>query len=87
MKEYVAWLFAAGLVVNALLFIPQIIRIFKTKSAKSVSRVTFTGFCFFQIVSVFHGYYQGDTYLMWGMLVSFGFCLPLTILAYVYRKQ
>ena len=40
----IEFLFACALFVNALLFIPQIYRLYKEKSAKGVSLTTFGGF-------------------------------------------
>jgi MtN3 and saliva related transmembrane protein len=86
-KQIVAYLFGAGLMVNAGLFIPQALKIFKTKSAKDVSTMTFAGFNILQFIGILHGYLQGDPYLMVGMVASFLCCGVVTALAIVYRGK
>lgn len=87
MKQLVAYLFGAGLLVNAGLFVPQALKIFKTKSAKDVSLMTFGGFNLLQAIGILHGYLQGDPYLLVGMIASFIACGAVTGLGIMYRKQ
>jgi MtN3 and saliva related transmembrane protein len=86
-KEIVAYLFGAGLLVNAGLFIPQALKIFKTKSAKEVSLMTFAGFNILQFIGILHGVLQGDPYLLVGMIASFLCCGAVTVLAMIYRNK
>lgn len=86
MKEIVAYLFFLGLLCNAALFVPQTLRILRNKSAQDVSVVTFAGFCVLQLIGIWHGYLQGDKYLLGGMLASFISCGTLTALALIYRR-
>ncbi|MDZ7289624.1 MAG: PQ-loop domain-containing transporter [candidate division KSB1 bacterium] len=86
-KQIVAYLFGTGLMVNAALFVPQAVKIFKTKSARDVSRLTFAGFNVLQLIGILHGYLQGDPYLLSGMVASFLCCGAVTILALIYRNQ
>ncbi|WP_375498681.1 PQ-loop domain-containing transporter [uncultured Nostoc sp.] len=44
MRKIVTFLFGLGFVFNASLFVPQAIRIVRTKSAKNISLITFAGF-------------------------------------------
>jgi len=76
-----------GLVVNAAPFVPQATKIYKAKSAKDVSLITFAGFNLLQITGILHGYYQNDPYLLSGMVASFIACANVTIPAIVYRKK
>ena len=87
MKGIVAYIFGLGLMVNAGLFIPQAIKIIKTKSAKEVSLITFAGFNIFQITGILHGIYQNDPYLLTGMIASFLACGAVTGSAIVYRNK
>ncbi len=87
MKELITWLFGISLLVNAGLFIPQIIKILKTKSAKDFSILTFGGFNVLQIVGILYGYIQNDFTLMWGMVASLIACGSVTLLAFIYRKN
>lgn len=86
-KEIVAVIFGLGLLVNAALFVPQIIRILRAKSSEGVSFLTFGGFSVLQITGVLHGYFQSDKYLMFGMIASLLTCGTVAILTLVYRKK
>ncbi len=87
MKEIVAVLFGLGLMVNAALFVPQAVKIFKTKSAKDVSLWTFAGFNVLQLIAIVHGYYQHDLSLILGMIASFIACGAVTLLGFIYRGK
>jgi MtN3 and saliva related transmembrane protein len=87
MREIVTFLFGLGFVFNASLFIPQAIRIIKTKSARNISLITFAGFNFIQLNSAVYGYYQNDLILLYGNLISFVCCFTVTFLAIYYRKS
>ncbi|BAT51222.1 hypothetical protein NOS3756_01440 [Nostoc sp. NIES-3756] len=87
MREIITFIFGLGFVFNASLFIPQAIRIIKTKSAKNISLITFAGFNLIQLNSVFYGYYQRDLILMYGNLISFIACGTVTLLATYYRSR
>jgi MtN3 and saliva related transmembrane protein len=87
MRELVAFLFGLGFVFNASLFIPQALRILKTKSGKNISLITFAGFNFIQFNGILYGYYQKDLILMYGNLISFISCGIVTLLATYYRKK
>lgn len=87
MKEIVAVLFGLGLMVNAALFVPQAVKIFKTKSAKDVSLWTFAGFNVLQLIGIMHGILQQDLSLIIGMTASFLACGAVTCLGFVYRRK
>ncbi|MBE9224941.1 hypothetical protein IQ264_05610 [Phormidium sp. LEGE 05292] len=87
MKEIVTFLFGLGFLFNASLFIPQAIRILRTKSAKGVSIITFLGFNLIQLNSILYGYYQKDLILAYGNLISFICCGVVTCLAIFYRYR
>ncbi|MBD2242165.1 PQ-loop domain-containing transporter [Nostoc sp. FACHB-888] len=86
MKEIVTFLFGLGFVFNASLFVPQAIKIIKTKSARNISLITFVGFNIIQLNGVLYGYYYKDLILMYGNLISFIGCGTVTLLAIYYRK-
>lgn len=86
-KGIVAVIFGLGLMANAALFVPQIIRILRDKSSEGVSFLTFGGFSVLQITGVLHGYFQGDKYLMSGMIASLLTCGTVAILTLIYRKR
>jgi MtN3 and saliva related transmembrane protein len=73
------------MVVNALLFIPQAIKLYKAKSSKDISIVTFLGFNIIQSFMIIHGYIVGDSLLMLGSFLSLITCGVVTILAFIYK--
>ncbi|MDZ7960514.1 MAG: PQ-loop domain-containing transporter [Aulosira sp. DedQUE10] len=87
MKELVSLFFGLGFVFNASLFIPQALRIWKKRSAKNISLITFAGFNLIQFDGILYGYYQKDSILMYGNLISFISCGIVTLLAIYYRNK
>lgn len=77
--------FSISLLVNALLFIPQIITILKSKSVKGVSLVTFAGFNLIQLFTLLHGIYVHDYLLAGGYLLSLLTCGMVTCLVFYMR--
>jgi len=86
MKEIVAYVFGFGMLINAALFVPQALRIWRTRTAQGVSVLTFAGFNALQVTGVLHGYMQGDRALMTGMLASLLTCGAVTLLAAYYGR-
>jgi MtN3 and saliva related transmembrane protein len=87
MKELVAWAFGFGMGLNALLFVPQALSIWRTRKADGVSLLTFGGFNALQALGVLHGALQHDWSLAVGMGVSLCTCGSVTILALIYRGR
>lgn len=85
MKDIVAWLFGLGLLGNALLFVPQLVTVWRKHSAEGVSLLTFGGFSVLQVVGILHGVFQRDASLVFGMSASLATCGSLTALAGYYR--
>ncbi|MDE3115306.1 MAG: hypothetical protein KGL26_06865 [Pseudomonadota bacterium] len=79
--------FGAGLFVNAALFVPQILAIWRKKTADGISLLTFAGFSIMQFVGALHGYLAGDLALMIGMAASFLTCMAVTVLAFIYSGR
>jgi MtN3 and saliva related transmembrane protein len=79
--------FGMGLFLNACLFIPQAIKLYRKKCSTGVSLTTFAGFCFIQIVSIIYGLAHHDDILFVGFLISFVTCLTVTILIIKYRRN
>lgn len=78
-------IFSIALFINAALFIPQALKILKTRSSKDVSLVTFAGFCFIQIATIAYGFLKGDMILIVGYLLSLLACGLVVILILTYR--
>ena len=87
MHETIAWLFGAGLTANALVFVPQALRIRRERNARGVSILTFAGFNVMQFIGTLHGYLQQDPVLMFGMLASLLTCGSVTVLAWLHRER
>jgi MtN3 and saliva related transmembrane protein len=85
MKDLIALLFGLGLGGNALLFVPQIIAVWRKKSDEGISLLTFGGFSALQIIGIFHGYFQHDLSLEYGMAASLLTCGTVTLLTIFYR--
>lgn len=77
--------FILGLFINAILFIPQIIRIIANKDAKEVSFITFFGFLLIQLTTLLHGFLRSDYLLAFGTLLSMMTCGTVVWLIAFYR--
>jgi len=87
MKEVVAFIFGLGMVLNAALFVPQAVHLWRTKTSQGVSILSFAGFNTLQAIGALHGYFQHDYALMVGMLASLLTCGSVTVLAAHYGRQ
>lgn len=77
--------FSLGLFANVLLFIPQIIKLYKVKNPQGLSLLTFGGFNLIQLFTVLHGYLAKDYLLFWGYLFSMVTCGTVTVMICWYR--
>lgn len=87
MKQAISVLFGLGLLVNSLLFIPQLIQVWRRRSGENVSLLTFGGFNVLQIIAIVHGYLEHDTSLMLGTLASLITSGSVTVLCTFYRLR
>ena len=87
MKQIVAVVFGLGLIGNALLFVPQVLAVWRKKSDEGVSLVTFGGFNVLQAIAIVHGVYQHDIALIQGMAASLLTCGSVTFLTLFYRAK
>ncbi|HEV2488085.1 MAG TPA: PQ-loop domain-containing transporter [Terracidiphilus sp.] len=87
MKQIVAIIFGLGLACNALLFVPQIIAVWRKKSDEGISLITFGGFSVLQAIGIVHGLYQQDLSLTLGMAASLLTCGTVTALTLYYRVR
>jgi MtN3 and saliva related transmembrane protein len=85
MREIVAWLFGLGLGCNALLFVPQVLAVWRKKSDEGISLITFGGFSVLQIIGIVHGVLEHDRALTLGMSASLLTCGSVTLLTLFYR--
>jgi MtN3 and saliva related transmembrane protein len=87
MREIVAVIFGLGLLGNAVLFVPQVIAVWRKKSDEGISLVTFGGFSILQVIGIIHGIYQRDPSLIIGMAASLLTCGSVTGLTLFYRMR
>ena len=87
MKEIVAVIFGLGLGCNALLFVPQVIAVWRKKTDEGISLITFGGFSILQAIGIVHGLYQQDLSLTLGMAASLLTCGTVTALTLYYRMK
>ncbi|MGA9668474.1 MAG: PQ-loop domain-containing transporter [Terracidiphilus sp.] len=87
MKEIVAVIFGLGLGCNALLFVPQVLAVWRKKSDEGISLITFGGFSILQAIGIVHGLYQNDLSLILGMAASLLTCGSVTFLTLYYRMR
>lgn len=82
---FIETVFSLGLFLNALLFIPQMIRLYQKKNSRELSLLTFAGFNFIQFFTILHGYLNNDYLLMIGFVLSFISCGMVTAMIVYYR--
>src|ERR1019366_10551606 len=87
MKQIVAVIFGLGLLGNALLFVPQVLAVWRKKSDEGISLITFGGFNVLQAIAIVHGAYQHDLSLILGMIASLITCGSVTFLTLLYRMK
>ena len=87
MKDLIAWAFGLGMGLNALLFVPQALTIWRTRRTEGVSLLTFGGFNALQVLGILHGALQHDWSLAIGMAVSFVTCGSVTALTLCLRRH
>jgi MtN3 and saliva related transmembrane protein len=85
-RQFVDLIFSLGLFFNAVLFIPQAIAVFRSKSSQGLSLLTFGGFNVMQFFTALHGYLVKDYILMSGFLLSFLTCGVVTFFIFYYRN-
>jgi MtN3 and saliva related transmembrane protein len=86
LTTFISVAFSIGLFINALLFIPQAIKLYKTKDAKDLSKITFIGFCLIQLTAIAYGFLQDDVILITGYILSLSTCGVVTFMILKYKK-
>ena len=85
--DLIDFIFGAGLFINALLFIPQGIKIYKKKDSSELSLATFLGFWITQISAIIYGALHKDYILMIGYIFAASTCGLVTMLIIKYKAQ
>jgi len=86
-KYFIEIMFGLSMFVNALLFIPQAIKLWQTKNTKGVSLLTFAGFNLIQLFTILHAYLNKDFILMFGFMLSLVLCGIVTTLIVFYKTH
>ncbi len=86
-REVIEIIFVLWLFINALSFIPQIIRIIREKSVKGVSLITFSIFLASQFSAVLYGLIIKSNILVLGYLFSMLTCAPVVLLILFFRRN
>ncbi|HLX53790.1 MAG TPA: PQ-loop domain-containing transporter [Aquella sp.] len=84
-KFFIEFIFSIGLFINSLLYVPQIIRLYKIKHANDISLTTFAGFNLISIFIFLHAYIKNDTLLMIGYALTLATNTTVTLLIIWYR--
>jgi len=87
MKDLFDWLFGLGLGCNALLFVPQVLAVWRKKTDEGISLITFGGFSILQAIGIVHGVNHQDWSLILGMAASLLTCGSVTGLTVYYRVK
>ena len=87
LKDTIQFVFTTALFTNAILFIPQTIKIFKEKDGREISLVTFGGFLLIQFTILLHGIIEHDFLLILGYAFSMLACGSVVIGALLFRKH
>ncbi len=83
----VEFFFSLGLFINAGLFVPQVVKLYRTKNTQGLSLLTFGGFNLIQIFAVLHGIINHDRILILGFSLSLITCGMVTILLIWYKAK
>lgn len=86
-KLIIEAVFSIALFANAMLFIPQIIRLIKVKKSQGLSLITFLGFNLIQLSAVLYGYINADYLLIFGYTLSLLTCGVVTFLIVYYQYK
>jgi len=89
LRAIIETLFTVGLFINAALFIPQALKLFKSKNPKDLSLITFLGFNIIQLLTIAHGVIHDDDLLILGNILNMITSGAITILLiyYMMRKK
>jgi len=82
-RDFIEFFFSIGLVINVMLYIPQIMRLVQFKHADDVSLITFAGFNLTSLFICLHALLIGDKWLMIGYSFT---CLANTVVTVLIIK-
>jgi MtN3 and saliva related transmembrane protein len=81
-------LLGLALLANAVFFIPQAFKLWRSKTTQGVSLIMFVGFWLIQLIIAHHGFARNDTVLAVGYLLSMSTCgTVIGVIVYLRLKQ
>ena len=80
-------LFSSALFVNAVLYVPQAINLYKRKNTQGNSLFMFAGFSVIQLLTILHAYFERDWVLLIGYVLAFITCGAITLQLILYRNK
>lgn len=86
-KEIVDILYFLMLFLNAIIFVPQAYRLYKTKNSRHLSLITFLGFNILQVLAIINGIIYHDPAQEYGMIPSVFTCGAVVFLIVLYRVK
>ncbi len=86
-EDFALLYFSISMFINGSLFIPQIIKLLRHKSAENLSLIMFAGFSVIQFSVILHAYFQRDVVLLLGTGYGFITCGLLVLLILYYRLK
>lgn len=86
-KMTIDFVFSIALFLNAILFIPQAIKIYVSRNSVGISLITFFGFLFIQFTTILYGIITNDIILIYGYSFAFFTTSLVVLLAFKYKKN
>ncbi len=87
LTEIINLVFSIALFINALLFIPQALKIVKEKTSKAISLPMFSGFLLIQLSAVLYGIIHKDKVIAIGYLLSMLTCGAVVCLTLYFKPK
>ena len=84
-NRWITVIYGLSLAANALLYIPQAVKIFKEKSSQNVLLVTFSGFFILLIIAFLYGVANDDKVQAVGSALGVIACGSVLFMAIIYR--
>jgi MtN3 and saliva related transmembrane protein len=84
-KNLLESLFALGILVNTIVYIPQAIKLIRVKHANDISLLTFSAFNIFLLIQTIYAYLHQDYHFFWGSLLILSSSLVVTGLIVYFR--
>lgn len=84
-STFIELVFGVCLLFNAVVFIPQAMKVYRTKDVNGLSLITFVGFNIVQIFTILHGILNHDSVLVYGNILALATCGIVTFFIVKYR--